>query len=580
MLAEIGQFIWIVLVFLWNVLVWLWNLLMWFLAWLWNLLFPRKPVKNVDVEVRSITDLERRSLMIAFSAYFSTEWLGDQNYIESHTKETLGEFLQREDVAELVVPTPEGKKDGKNKAYELVWGPAVFQSKASMIADNTMFVAREISDHSKLYIGVAGTHPLSLFSWLFHDFDVFSLVEWPYARRTEEFFRVMSSLKSADSAASPSATEESAVKENAEETVSAQVVDAIDTSANEGDEKLLISKGTFRALKTLIAMQDPTTGTPLVRFLSEQCEAFQREHENDPEAKIEITVTGHSLGGALCHALALYLHDNASVWNDHNRAHISCVSFAGPTIGNRTLARYYDACLGDSSYRVANSYDIVPLAWDTEYMSAMYHIYEPYISTPMSFEILLQIFISAIASRHYGHVCDKQKFFVGPKPNPKNEWTPEMMAQHSKSYFTHFELNNLAVIIAEHAPIFREAFCDGTFTSDSMKTVYSLVANKITHRAEVAEAAQASGADVTTTLKDDDEEAEVEVVAGANDEPKHTFASSVLIYANMLKDNLISASDVVKDNLVSLSSTIAQTVGMNGEEKPEEPQKEETEVSA
>ena len=526
MLAELGNILWKVLVFVWSVLVFIWKLLVRLFWWLWNLLCPREQLSLSSIIERTPTDHEKRSLLIAFASYFSTEWLGDKQYIEEHTKETLGTFLQREDVADVVSPRNEGS-EGKINAYELIWGPAVFQSKASMVADNTMYVAREASDHSRLYVGVAGTHPLSLFSWLFHDFDVFRLVEWPYARRTEEFFQVVNPPAAA-------AAEGEAENDGHDGPVSAQAMDALDTSESESDKKLMIAKGTFRGLKTLVAMQDPQTGESLVRFLSEQCEAFHRVHENDSEAKLEITVTGHSLGGALCHALALYLHDNVSVWDEHNCSRISCVSFASPTIGNRMLARYYDACLGKTSSRVANMYDIVPLAWDPEYMSLMYHIYEPAISTPMSFQILLQFFISAITPKHYAHVCDDQKFFSGPEPNPQNQWTPEMMAQHSKSYFTHYGLNALASIISEHAPIFREAFCDGTFTSQSMKTVYGMVANKVTQKAQAAEAVQGTAEEAADATVNE-EEVEVDLVAGPQDETKQTFTSSVLLYANMLK---------------------------------------------
>jgi len=514
--------------------------------YLWNL-FRKKPGNSVEVkESKNDTAIEKKSLLMSFAAYFATEWLGDREYIETHTKETLGAFLRREDIGELVTPSF-GKEEKKDKTYELVWGPACFQSSASMVADNTMYVAREAGDHSKLYVGVAGTHPLSLFSWLFHDFDVFSYVEWPYARRTDDFFRVIDAEKAGKSAR-PEPSDD-----NVEESVSAQAVDALEAFENEDDKKLMISKGTFRGLKTLVAMQDPETKLSLVRFLAEQCQAFYNEHRNDPEAKLDITITGHSLGGALCHALALYLHDNVSVWDEHNCARLRCVSFAGPTIGNRLFARYYDACLGKTTRRVANSYDIVPLAWDGEYMSSMYHIYEPYISTPWSFEIVLQIFINFITPKHYAHVCDDQKFFSGPQPNTKNEWTPEMMAQHSKSYFTHYGLNVLAFHIAEHAPIFREAFCEGTFSSDSMKALYNMVADRIKRKAETTQASQGK-AEATIVL--DDEKADVEVLADDKKDTKQTFASSVLLYANMLKDNLISASDVVKDSVVSLGSSL------------------------
>ena len=577
------------------VMLWVHRLVARLVAWLGALLHPpqRSPAASAVATARA-THRERESLLMSFAAYFATEWLGDRDYIERETARTLRAFLERPDIAELVAdPTGDSasaaaaaaaggatttdkkhdtgsdddnngeekvhKKKGKKKkkkrrmakeqeqeegrveegeeeterGYELVWGPACYQAGMSMVADNTMFVARRRDDPARLYIGVAGTHPLSLFSWLFHDFDVYNLVEWPYARRTDEFYRI---VRGAHGGSAPAAATAAA------DAASAQAVDALDCSESDSDHRLMVSQGTFRGLKTLVAMQDPATKQPLLRFLAEQCEAFHRAHADSSSSnssggnctertRLDITVTGHSLGGALCHALALYLHDNVSVWDAHDCARLACVSFAGPTIGNRLLARYYDACLGARSRRVANMYDIVPHAWDSEYMPQMYHIYEPHIATPVALEVLLQVFVSTITPKHYAHVCDAQKFFAGPTPDPANDFVAEVMAQHSKSYFTHYRLNALAPLIAEHAPLFREAFCDGTFTSATMRTIYNMFSQRLARAVGSGPSSTASAHDDTGATED----TQVEVLTDETRPPKHTLASTAIIYADMLR---------------------------------------------
>lgn len=638
------------------VMLWVHRLVARLVAWLGSLLHPprRSPAASAVATARA-THRERESLLMAFAAYFATEWLGDRDYIERETARTLRAFLERPDVAELVAD-PSGsssnnnssdgaattnskkhdtesdsdekkkeKKQGRRKkrrqraqeqeqeegrvgtdgeeeeeereqAYELCWGPACYQAGMSMVADNTMFVARRRDDPARLYIGVAGTHPLSLFSWLFHDFDVYNLVEWPYARRTDEFYRIVHS-EHGHEPCTPAAAPAAAGAGSPDAAASAQAVDALDCSESDADHRLMVSQGTFRGLKTLVAMQDPATKQPLLRFLAEQCEAFHRAHAGSSSsssgterARLDITVTGHSLGGALCHALALYLHDNVSVWDAHDCARLACVSFAGPTIGNRLLARYYDACLGARSRRVANMYDIVPHAWDSEYMPQMYHIYEPHIATPVALEVLLQVFVSTIAPKHYAHVCDAQKFFAGPTPDPANDFVAEVMAQHSKSYFTHYRLNALAPLIAEHAPLFREAFCDGRFTSATMHTIYSMFSQRLA-RAVSSGTATTPG---TPSGMHSPEDTQVEVLTDEARPPKRTLASTAVIYADMLRfvlpncsvkhrvfcacdhvcfflsiiyrDDLIHASDTVKNKLVALSAAILQKKKENATE--------------
>lgn len=91
---------------------------------------------------------------------------------------------------------------------------------------------------------------------------------------------------------------------------------------------------------------------------------------------LELYVTGHSKGGALAPALALFLSDtqrNEDIaiprhyqWNPGGHGKIHCYAFAGPTPGNTAFADYFNRQLGRNFYRYANQRDIVTLAWKSE----------------------------------------------------------------------------------------------------------------------------------------------------------------------------------------------------------------------
>jgi hypothetical protein len=82
----------------------------------------------------------------------------------------------------------------------------------------------------------------------------------------------------------------------------------------------------------------------------------------------QIWVTGHSLGGALSPAFALYLSDNMNtVWVPGANATIHCLAVAGATPGDQTFSNYYNQQMGATTRRVWNNRDVVPHGF-AEYM--------------------------------------------------------------------------------------------------------------------------------------------------------------------------------------------------------------------
>ncbi len=128
---------------------------------------------------------------------------------------------------------------------------------------------------------------------------------------------------------------------------------------------------------------------------------------------LELCVTGHSKGGALAPALALFLSDTQNSdkipvpghyqWNPHGKADIHCYAFAGPTPGNTAFAEYFNAQLGRNFYRYANKLDLVTSAWQSEQLRNIADIFGDAISAPPGLDLLFSQMADEVADMDYCH---------------------------------------------------------------------------------------------------------------------------------------------------------------------------------
>ena len=91
--------------------------------------------------------------------------------------------------------------------------------------------------------------------------------------------------------------------------------------------------------------------------------------------------TGHSLGGLLAPAMALWLVDylaDAKKRRGDLKAKLALdvYGYAAPTAGNRAFAAYLESRLQNNK-RFANDLDAATLAWDETTMRMLPSIYEP-----------------------------------------------------------------------------------------------------------------------------------------------------------------------------------------------------------
>ncbi|GAX44133.1 lipase class 3 [Tolypothrix sp. NIES-4075] len=268
--------------------------------------------------------------------------------------------------------------------WERVWGPFVYLAPPpfNRFATNAIYVARQGNQY---VIGIAGTNFKSIHNWFIEDFYVGAQAEW---------------------------------------------AEYADTKPPGLPPK--ISLGTKIGLDNLLK-EHPGTKTNIIDFFKEQLKEADEEADEKVD-KVEIVVTGHSLGGALSPVLALALHEKKSTWDPNSRAKLKVFPFAGPTPGNLAFAIYYDLRLGINTTRVWNNLDIVPHAWNQEMLKKIPTLYEPEIPSNPLIEWYVNIgkFLSLLGT--YTNV-------KALTPALEGEFRPPVPAETSQTSSKQVELN-------------------------------------------------------------------------------------------------------------------------------------------
>ena len=227
--------------------------------------------------------------------------------------------------------------------WTVAWGPATFvvgpnsvywaSGIATFTATNSAFV---VQNPSRLVLGIAGTNPSSWFDWIAEDLIIAPGVTWESALQT---------WGKSGKPATPTST----------------------ATPN-------ITCGAFVGVKYVLELLDVTTQVTLQTFLSNLTLA----------AGQTLTVTGHSLGGALSPTLALALVDPQAPLTSLPAARVRTYPTAGPTPGNAAFAarylEYFPASIGQNPWQiwnadVWNTYDLVPRAWGIDtllFLPALY----------------------------------------------------------------------------------------------------------------------------------------------------------------------------------------------------------------
>ena len=334
--------------------------------------------------------------VLCMLAYLSTFDEGSAEQLQTTMAEKLHLMFQLHDLQDLI------------GLWEIVWGPAIFQAHKSIVADNSMFVAR-CHDRSQLVVSIAGTNPYSWFNWLREDLPVSKKVDWPTYL------------------------------------------------GNPIGLQPKISKGTANGLQVLQQMK--ANGQPLLDFLQDYL-TMQTE-------PLSVTVTGHSLGGALAPAMAVYLADTQATWDPANHAEVSVMPIAGPTAGNLDFAVYGGEKLNGRIERIWNEKDVIPHAWDKTQMAKLPDLYMPTIKANwlVRFVIFLTRQVANRANYAHlkpdmlplpGHVVPTSQAIKMLKPSFINKFLPHYLVQlayqHLEAYYNLLQMEAFSHIMGGSLP--------------------------------------------------------------------------------------------------------------------------------
>jgi hypothetical protein len=273
-------------------------------------------------------------------------------------------------------------------SWDVIWGPAIYQAPFSDRADNVMVVFQAGAGSAvpgQLVIGIAGTNIYSAFDWLLEDFWVITAPQWAYG--------------------------------------------------NPAPLNPHISAGTHLGLSILQRLVPghllPGVGVRLRKFLLSIL-----------AAPTPITIAGHSLGGALSPAVALWLSDTKARWDLHGSS-LACLPSAGPTSGDQDFSTYYFNQLGSVTTRLYNGLDVVPHAWEADDLVELPELYDPPISPTLELLVLSAGALAISASNDYAQICPSTLPLLGtfnqgsydPKKSDCDNYSAQALYQHVDAYF-------------------------------------------------------------------------------------------------------------------------------------------------
>lgn len=369
--------------------------------------------------------------------------------------------------------------------WQLAWGPESYRLPLSLFDDAMMYVVRDAKNVNRFVVAVRGTNPVSFFDWVFGDIWVSFPVPWPYGHSDGAAISMSTALgltvlQNLRSLPSGGPLEPLWRRVDAIATTAGGIATAIADAARHLVEPVIAAiealrphivppplPPTFANDDVLIAwmkkvweagapwrqeggklFRSMTKGAQAELFnLLESAAKLQYAHDTGHDlltlfraacelGKIEITVTGHSKGGALAPAVALWLAETLP----EACATVRCVAFAGPSPGNRAFADRFQTRLGGRFDRVVNELDIVPRAWEPETLRSIVDLYSPRPKCPEALALLVQSIAEDVASLGYAHLSGRLTKLTPQVSALQKSFAGQMIHQHLDGYFEALDL--------------------------------------------------------------------------------------------------------------------------------------------
>ncbi|PCC67141.1 Lipase (class 3) [Nannocystis exedens] len=287
--------------------------------------------------------------------------------------------------------------------WRIVWGPGVVvQPGNQAYSENLMYVVQNVDQPAQYVIAIAGTNFKSTADSLIEDCFVFKQVPWLYN------------------------------------------LAAVGAKISLGSAIGLLNLQSVKPAPRL-----PGAGTTLVEFL-----------RTIVGQNVQITVAGHSLGGALAPTVALWLADTAQgllfPWDPKKNAVIGAQAYAGPTAGNLEFAVYSGVKLGAQLRPCYNTMDVVPHAWQElgePSLSELAKLYAPDLAPPKAdasyilLKLLLDVFRLLALGQGYAPLPNLEaragkydpSCYTGSNLDTFTQYLQQLGHQHIPAYYDWFQ---------------------------------------------------------------------------------------------------------------------------------------------
>jgi hypothetical protein len=361
--------------------------------------------------------------------------------------------------------------------WTLLWGPAGYRPGIAGLDTSAMYVAGSKSSPSTIAVLVRGTNFFSLQDWASN--LMIAPRVWSYgssgadARVSASVWlglKILQTLKADPFSSPPPETELEKIQADVA-LVQARLEYAVLERILAGDmsyDAVGLIAGIMNQLPHL-ATAVPAAFPDEVALLSKMTQAqsvapgattlfeFLKHFVSKASEQVNIHIVGHSKGGALSPALALWLADTQGNqagpdgWDPGGGARLHVHTFAAPTPGNRAFANHFQQKL-NAGYRLANPYDIVPHVWEP---SEINQIPDLYGSQLHELKVPAHTLAKLLQPLDYQHECVAEPWPAGPltaRPLPL-----QITFNHLDAYLTRlciFDAKTLS-FLALFAPLSR-----------------------------------------------------------------------------------------------------------------------------
>lgn len=334
--------------------------------------------------------------------------------------------------------------------WGLVWGPVTSRSGPDAFDSAAMYVVRHRRERARHVVAIRGTNPIAASDWLFGDFWVSATVPWPYARAADRVavsastalgLGKLQTMRAPRESAEAAAAGAPAARRDALERQVAAIAAGWTRLAAEPSawrQEPMIER--LRAAVNLPWMElRPRSPTPVADETERDLLSFLADAAGATPEPLDVCVTGHSKGGALAAATALWLEDTrasadpAEHWDGGRGARISCYAFAAPTPGNAAFASRVERVLGERHHHLRNTNDVVTHAWQADELARIPALYDP--RRPV-LEPLIPLIVSRVKALDYRHAQTGMDVFAGLLDSER-PFVAEFVHQHLEAYLEH-----------------------------------------------------------------------------------------------------------------------------------------------